>query len=197
MKKNRNMDIICKKIWHSTNSDSEIIRNIECAKHRDSKFDINWINKGKGYNYTLMCAVYYGRKELVEYLLSDSNIDVNLGNSRWGNTAFHALCSMYNSNRILKLFLSHRDINVNAQNFERWTGLHFACWDGHIKCVKELLLDVRINTSIRNGEGNTARDIAIRRRHLGIANILRKTGYTSLLRIFCYDIARMIIENYV
>jgi len=116
------------------------------------------------------------------------------------NDGSTALMSCSNKVVLLNSLLSCRDINVNIQNNDGWTGLHRVCYWGYEACVKELLLDARINTSIRDNQGKTARDIAIRDRHLGIANMIKRTGRTSLLRIqnntLLYDIVRMIIEEY-
>jgi len=80
------------------------------------------------------------------------------------------------------------------------TGLYGLCYLGHKECVIELLLDTRINTSIRDNEGRMVRDYALEREYPDIAKIIGILGRTSLLRIpnkvLCRDIVRMIIEEY-
>ena len=188
------------KIDDQTVLDSEIIQDIECAKCKDFDFDINYVEYG-GWS-SLMYAVKSERKELVEYILEDPDININLRCSLWGDgTTLHVLCSYTNKIHILKLFLGRRDLDVNIRNKWGWTGLHEACYNNYIEYVKELLLDARVDPSIRNRLGKTAIDYAIKRGHLGIANMLERTGYTPLLRIsneaLCRDIVRMIIEEYV
>ena len=178
--------------------DSEIIRDVECAKREYPRFDINYV----GYmSWTsLIRAVLWNRKELVKYILADSNIDVNHKDND-GYTAFYYACWFCGYIPILKLFLDHRNFDVNIQTKWGQTGLHSLCYWERETCVRELLLDARINVLIRDDWRKTARDIALERKHIGIANMIKKTGYTPLLRIpnasLCRDIVRMIIEEYV
>jgi len=176
--------------------DSEIIRDVESAKNEPG-FDINWEDNTQS---LLIIAILHDREELVRYLLTYPEIDVNHVESDLENTSLHVSCCDRRV-PILKLLLSHRDINVNIQNTWRWTGLHNACRYNHIEIVKELLLDARVDVMIRDELGETARDDAIRERHYGITNILKMMQYTSLLRIpneaLLHDIVRMIIEEYV
>ena len=200
-----NMDIIYNKIKDKAILDSEIIRDIEDAKRKDPDFDINWCNEN---NYRgnpflmrylgctlLVSAVHCNREELIEYILADPDIDVN-HKSCDGYTALH-----YASDSILKLFLDRRDIDVNIQTIIGWTRLHILCIYGYKTSVRELLLDARVNPSISDRWERTARDNAILYGHFGIANMLKRTGLTFLLRIsnraLLHDITRMIIEEYM
>jgi len=190
---------LCNKI--SDNSrvpDSEIILIIECAKRKDPSFDINWVDYGGNCWTLLIHAVYWEREELVEYILTYPNINVN-HKSYDDYTAFYYAC-LYCIITSFKSFLCRRDININIQNQRGRTGLHCVCMYNYIEYVRELLLDARIDIMIHDVEGKTALDYAIEEGHLGIANILKRTEYTSLLRIpnnaLLYDITRMIIEEY-
>ena len=179
--------------------DSEIIQEMESAKHRDPDFDINWRDRRDTWSLSLlMCAVYRNREEFVEYLLKDPNINVNYKVNT--DAALHFACD---NNNILKLLLGHKDIDVNIQNGCGDTVLHNACMGYSIENVKELLLDARINILIcgkdedEDRDGVTAMDLAILWNFDNIAKIIWNSRYTPLLRILCYDIARMIIEEYV
>ena len=188
------MNIILDKIRRSKINHSEIIREIEHAKRNDPKFDINLGDKD---NWSLlMYAVHYGRKELVKYLLSDPGINVN-DKTALNNTVLYFCVQV----SILKLLLSRKDLDVNIQNKWRDTELYWLCYGGYEALVKEYLLDARINTSIRNKYGETARDYALEQEYSGIAKIINNSLYTSLLRIpnasLLYDIVRMIIEEYM
>ena len=193
------MNKILDKIYDNSISDSDIIQETESAKRENPKFDINYIDP---YNdcTLLMCAVLENREELVEYILADSNVNVNFRCYSWGMTALHELCCN-NNIHILELLLGHKDINVNVQCNYGLTGLHYACRSIRIKNVKELLLDARVNPLIRTYHRNTARDIAIKQGYIGIANMLKMVQYTPLLRIpnrtLLHDIIRMIIEEYI
>ena len=168
--------IISEKIWNKEILDSEIIQDVESAK-KIPGFDINLGNKEDNWSL-LMYAVYYCRKELVEYLLlSFPCININ-HRSVYDSTALHSCDNVY----ILRLLLV-KDIDVNIQNDWEETGLHKRCYWGHKACVKELLLDARADVLIRDDDGKTARDIALVNRYSEIAKIINNSGYISLLRI--------------
>ena len=174
--------------------DSEMIRDIK----NDPEFNINLCDRfGQSF---LMNAIKYERVELVEYLLSNPNININNG-CRRKYTALHILCIYTNNIHILKLLLGHRNIDINKRDYLKGTALHCACYNDRVEIVRELLLDARVNPLIRDEERNTARDIAIYNENPKIANMLKRTGYTSLLRIpnalLCRDISQMIIEEYM
>jgi len=109
---------ISKKIRDKKVPASEIIWDIECAKREDPRFDIN---DTYYYCWTLLIyAVVYYRKKLLEYILKDPKINVNYKDFD-GHTAFYYACFDGNI-PILKLLLCHRDIDVNIQSREGWTG---------------------------------------------------------------------------
>jgi len=166
---------------------------MESAKHRDPEFDINWCDE---YNWSLlMWAIRWNRKELVEYLLSIPGININ--HRCLGSGTALSICDQVS---ILKLLLSRRDLDVNIQNENGRTGLHYLCYWGHKACIKELLLDSRVNTYIRDNYGRTARGIAIWYKYPDIAKIINNSRHTTLLRIpnraLLYNIVCMIIEEY-
>ena len=182
------------KIWDKAILDSEIIQDIEHAKCNNPELDINF--GYSTYNWSLlMYAANMNRIELVEYLLMNPRINVN-HRSLIGDTVLH-IC---NQSSILKLFLNHKDLDVNIQNNIKETGLHSVCHWEHKTCIKEYLLDARINTSICDRWGRMALDIALRKGYTRIAKIVGNSGYTTLLRIpnnlLLHDIVRMIIEEY-
>jgi len=188
--------IIGNKIRRSDISDSEIIQETESAKEKEIPgFNINLGSGTSGWS-SLMLAVDYDRKDLVRYLLSYPNINVN-HRSIYNSTALH-YCDQVS---VLKLLLGYRDIDVNIQNDRGQTGLHRVCRWGREACVKEYLLDTRGDALIRNKDGDTGRDIALRNGYPRIAKIIGNSRRTSLLRIpdnaLLYDIVRMIIEEYI
>ena len=184
------MDNIREKIWNEAIPDSEIIQEIDI-----SGFDINL--RCDDYNCPLlMGAVYHGRKDLVRYLLSDPNVNVNNHiSNRFNNTALHVCKDV----SVLKLLLDRKELDVNAQNKWGWTGLHFMYYWKREACLRELLLDARINVLIRDNCGKTVLEFALNRGR--IAKIINNSRYTSLLRIpnraLLHDVVRMIIEKYV
>ena len=128
---------------------------------------------------------------IVVFMNLDPNIDVNYRCNGW-SAIFH--CSTVS---ILKLLLSHKNIDVNVQDKTGCTVLHILCYDTcraysnktilhylccytchvyakKIKIIKELLLDGRINLSIEDIYGKTALEYAIHFKNDYIAKIIRK-----------------------
>jgi len=175
-------DEIRNKIMDKAILDSEIIQEMESAK-KIPGFDINLGCDGVNCSL-LIYATYYCREDLVRYLLTDPNININ-HRSNYNSTILHYCKDI----SILKIFLSHRDLDVNIQNIWGYTGLHWVCYWERETCIREYLLDARINTSIHDKFG-----------YPGIAKIIGILGYTTLLRIpnkaLCKDIVRLIIEEY-
>jgi len=186
--KRMNYERIHDKIHKNDVVDSEIIQETKIPG-----FDINW-SDDSGWTL-LMNAVRRNRKELVRYLLMNPNIDVKHRSNR-GNIVLR-YCDHVS---ILKLLLNRKDLYVNKQDEWGDTRLHQVCFEGSEAYVKELLLDARINTSIRNKYRETALDIALRHKYYGIVKIIGNSRHTTLLRIpnnlLLYDIVRMIIEEY-
>ena len=173
--------------------DSAIIQFIERAK-KERNFNINYYYYPTGFTL-LTSAIDTERYELVEYLLTYPNIKVNNG---FITLCF--LCEDINNIHILKLFLNRNDLKVNKQDYQGCTGLHNACDNNKKEWVLELLLDARVDIMIRNYDDLSARDIAICWEYHDIANMIKRIGHTSLLRIpneaLCKDIARIKIEEY-
>ena len=177
------------KILNKTICDLEIIQEI------DSKFNINYVIDRNNCWSLLMNAVLQNRIELVRHFMTYPNININYKDRRNHTALYFA----YGRSSILKLLLKREDLDVNMRYEHGNTILHrYSNVKGY---VKVLLLDVRIDISIRNNMGKTARDIAIHWEYYGIADMLRRVQYTSLLRIpnkaLLYDIVRTIICEYV
>jgi len=194
-------DKIYDKICNKAILDSEIIRAIECAKREYPKFDINYVECDWSWSL-LMVAVGQDRRELIEYFLKDPDINVNYKNSN----DYTALGFAYRV-PILKSLFNRQDLDVNMQDNDGNTLLYKRCNyssnynnSDNIIIVRELLLDARIDPSIRNNRGRTAWNNAVFWRQYRLANMIKKVLRTPLLRIpnnmLLYDIVRMIIEKY-
>ena len=192
---------ILRNIFNSNISDSEIIQEIEYMKHNDPKFDVNWIDKDPRTAIwsLLMNAVHCDRIELVKYLFTYSDINVNYSSEFNKSTAFH---NCVKKDKMFGLFLSREDTNVNVVDNMGYTYSHnIIYWEKNKYAkTKELLLDARTDTSIRDMFGRTAQELAKSYGYHRIAKIIDNTRYTILLRIpngmLIYDIARMIICKY-
>jgi hypothetical protein len=63
--------------------------------------------------------------------------------------------------------------NIDAQEEEGWTALHFAAMNGHVGVVKMLLeADPKPNIDVREEEGRTALHFAAMNEHMGVMKML-------------------------
>ena len=129
-------DKIREKIYDDAIIDSEIIQDIESVKkHFGFYLDINYGKYPEGYSL-LMGAVLWNRKELVRYLLTYPNININKMNDKAFTSLIFACCK--GNVPILELFLCREELDINIQDNAGWTGLHWACYYGYemgMKCV--------------------------------------------------------------
>jgi ankyrin repeat protein len=70
----------------------------------------------------LMLACGRGHVEIVELILSHSNVDINTQNKN-GATAL-ILASQNGHDAVVKLLLSHSDVAINTQADRWWDGTH-------------------------------------------------------------------------
>ncbi|MCW8452456.1 ankyrin repeat domain-containing protein [Legionella quinlivanii] len=100
---------------------------------------------------------YAKRFELVQLLLNTSGIDMNKTTSSTEPHLFWA--TSINDLNVLELFLKEKKLNPNQQDNMGYTALHDAVERGHLECVKRLLQDSRVDSSIENHLGQTAADL--------------------------------------
>ena len=91
--------------------------------------DVNGCGKNRtgwagGYN-PLLTATRYERLEIVEYLLTFCDIDVNATTNN-GMSALHTAAYHSSDSRITSVLLKHPKILVNLQNDRGWTALDWA-----------------------------------------------------------------------
>jgi len=185
-----NFDILDKKILFSSNSDLEIINTIK-------KYEFNINEESDFGSWTiLISACESGRKELVKFLLTYKDININHKN-RYGDTALQVCWNK----ECLQELLRHKNIDVRTQNKYNRTALFSSRTISHVESVIELLLDARIDPFICDNWNNTAQDIALYWGRYRSAKIIGNIQYTSLLRIpngsLIYDIVRTIIREYL
>jgi ankyrin repeat protein len=77
------------------------------------------------------------------------------------------------NNIAIKLIAECNDIN--AQDKDSWTILHYACWHDN-KEIVTLLLEKGANIDIEDDHGWTALDVAYRDNHKEIVKLLEKHG---------------------
>ena len=111
-------------------------------------------------NYTaLHRAAYNGHLETAEFLLSaGAKVDAKTID---GWQPLHCACR-WNKARLASLLLQN-GANVNAQTNGKQTPLHLAACNGRVKSCLELLLRHRdVDPSLRNGQDETAFEVARR-----------------------------------
>ena len=119
--------------------------------------DINWGNSGGWTGLHLSCD--YGRKEIVEYLISHPKINVNK-EERDGETPLYRAC-WNGKDEIVKILLKDERVNVNKESKDGQTPLHSACWNGKEEIVKILFASGReIDTTKKPNTKTTAAEIA-------------------------------------
>ena len=81
-------------------------------------------------------ASKYGRVDEVERLLARGAPVDWKGNYGW--TALHTAC-IYNKPDVVKILTQQGGIDVNVQDTDKDTPLHYACHYGYLKCVQLLM----------------------------------------------------------
>ena len=113
----------------------------------------------------------------------DAGTDVNLKDSRWGNTPL--IQASYHGRQKMIDWLVGLGADLNAQSNNGWTALHVAVGQEHLAAVRQLLR-VGADTTVRNrlfGQGenqeqvsDTPLDLAINFDLPEIIKLLRKHG---------------------
>ena len=126
---------------------------------------------GHGQN-VLHYAVKLQNTEIIEYLLSFNEIDVNLPNSEW-YSPLHL--SVLTQNCALVKLLLDKGARVNATNCKRRTALHFCAQLGNVE-ITNLLLAYGADVNVSDMEDRFALSFAILHEHGEVAKLLIKRG---------------------
>ena len=115
----------------------------------------DWFNVKRGYSKVehigiggtaLQRAVEYNQVEVVRYLLSLRDIDVNENNNTSQWTALVG-AAIRGHTEIVRLLLEHPDVDVNARARFGQTALIYASTNNHREVVKLLVEDERVNVN--------------------------------------------------
>ena len=124
----------------------------------------------KRYTYTpLTAACYRGHEEIVRYLLSIDDINVNLQDN-FGLTPLGVACEN-NHFEIVKILTQRQDIDVNALSIDS-TPLVVAINNGFHYILEHLLKQDDINVNLQDNSGLTPLGLACENNHFEIVKIL-------------------------
>ncbi len=91
----------------------------------------------------------------------------------YGKTPLFGAARM-GSREMIELLTAH-GADINARNSDGWTPLHLVACFGQKEAV-ELLIAKGANIHAKDKAGRTARQVAVDRRNLAVAEVLRKAG---------------------
>ncbi len=118
----------------------------------------------------LIWAARKGQLAVLKLLL-ERGADINAVN-KWNNTALH--WAAYNGLVPIVEYLCQKGAKLDIRENEKGhTPLHDAAWRGHLGVVKALLKH-GAPVGIRNNRGERPLEVALRYRHLEVANLLRQ-----------------------
>ena len=112
-------------------------------------------------NYTLITACNTSNSEMVDYLLTKKNINININEQDFdGNTPL-IIASTDREDDITQMLLENANIDVNIQNKKGYTCLMLYCDnEDENEDIIDLILDKNVNINLKNEDGNTALLIA-------------------------------------
>ena len=125
-------------------------------RHKEKEIGEKSTTDKKGLNL-LMQAACSGKESMVSYYLAKEDVNAK---SKEGDTALILAAGKEKGIGALKTLLSHKKIDVDAQNDGGWTALHTAISSGHTKAAL-LLLKNGARFDIKNKFKNTALDMAV------------------------------------
>uniref|UniRef100_A0AC34FJ21 26S proteasome non-ATPase regulatory subunit 10 n=1 Tax=Panagrolaimus sp. ES5 TaxID=591445 RepID=A0AC34FJ21_9BILA len=130
------------------------------------------VSDDAGWNL-IMLASSAGRDQVVKYLLSSVDSDVNHKNKN-GQTPLHYAASKNHPNIVKLLIENNADLNQTDKLGA--APLHRASAQGHIDVVKILCSNPKIRIDIKDNEGNTPLHLACEDQNDSLAIFLAKSG---------------------
>jgi len=73
---------------------------------------------------------------------------------------------------LIPLLLAHPDIDVNLKDEDGYTPFYFACLNGRISCVREMLKDSRVKVNEPDNDGCTPLWWSSRNGHLDVIQVV-------------------------
>ena len=152
------------------NLKNEKRENILHVVHKITKKDISV--------FILTCK--RGNLKMVKYIIKE--LDIKLTHKdRYKNSIFHFACSQNNKKDISVIqYLIEQcgkcKLSINIKDYQGYTPLHLACFNGCCPIVEYLLKNKKTNINILNIYGETPLHIACQKGHLKIMKLLLETN---------------------
>ncbi|KAH7072179.1 ankyrin repeat-containing domain protein [Paraphoma chrysanthemicola] len=131
------------------------------AKHLIDQASLS--SNGSGWDEIVQSWEKPDGTKFASLLMVQRGFDVNQRSEKDGETALHR-AAQYHRHDVFKLFLDHRNIDVNLRGvYERFGGdsvLHYAVRNNNMTAVRLLLDHPKIDVTQRNWSGQTALDLA-------------------------------------
>ena len=176
---------------------NEIYFNNSIGNYCNKAKEININNKNNYTNNINMNLTnnYYiennGKNKLIKkinfdelYNSSQNTNDINLNNTltkdNSKNRELLIISKKGDKEKLLGL-LSENDININFQNENGWSALHFACDEGNLKIV-DILIKSKIDLNLKTNEKKTALHISVLRGYFDISKLLIENGASINIR---------------
>ncbi len=116
----------------------------------------------------LMMAAFNGHTQIVNELL-DNGIEINEVDSLGRTALMYGATGAFSET--IRVLLDHNaDVNV-IDNVEHFTALMFAASEGQLEVVK-ILVENGANVSLKDKDGDSAKDFAIQNKHNVVAEYL-------------------------
>ena len=112
---------------------------------------------------------------------NSSNVNSNLNNTlssknkdNYKNRELLIISKKGDKEKLLEL-LSSNEININFQNENGWSALHYACDEGNLKIV-DILIKSSIDLNLKTNEKKTALNLSVLRGYFDISKLLIENG---------------------
>ena len=162
------------------------IGDLEFLLHKISPENVNNFNIGKW--SALMYASYYDHPNVVGFLLN-AGADPNAGIK----TPF-MLAATCGHDNVIKVLKNLGNAQVNVQDQNGWTALHYACSSGHYNTV-QLLVSIGSKSNIKTKDQMTSFLIAVQCGHERIIELLLRSGSDPNDKIEDKTASQIAMEN--
>lgn len=172
--------------------------NLPIIQRLSSTVDVN--GRDKNGNTALMLAAIGGHDNIVKFLLTLPNIDINANEDGSSVRHYTALiwAAMYGRENIVKLLLADPKIKVNVQGHDGWSALLWAAGNSNNSITELLLKAPGINYNLQGKDGRTVLHLVAGQGLINSAKILLqlpdicinaqdKRGQTALLKALSWN----------